>query len=72
VKIDKALIYVPIAFAIIVEALNLRYRSRQEKKSGTHVDPVKLRQPYTEAQDDDATAAATSSGPTDGPRGAIS
>ena len=72
VKIDKALIYVPIAFAIIVEVLNLRYRSRQEKKSGTHVDPVKLRQPYTEAQDDDATAAATSSGPTDGPKGAIS
>ena len=71
VKIDKALIYVPIAFAIIVEVLNLRYRSRQEKKSGTHVDPVKLRQPYTEAQDDDATAAATSSGPTDGPKGAI-
>ena len=72
VKIDKALIYVPIAFAIIVKVLNLRYRSRQEKKSGTHVDPVKLRQPYTEAQDDDATAAATSSGPTDGPKGAIS
>lgn len=72
VKIDKALIYVPIAFAIIVEVLNLRYRSRQEKKSGTHVDPVKLRQPYTEAQDDDATAAATSSVPTDGPKGAIS
>ena len=72
VKIDKALIYVPIAFAIIVEVLNLRYRSRQEKKSGTHVDPVKLRQPYAEAQDDDATAAATSSVPTDGPKGAIS
>jgi predicted tellurium resistance membrane protein TerC len=59
VKIDKALIYVPIAFAIIVEALNLTYKSRQEKKKGTHVDPVKLRQPYTEAQDAAATASAT-------------
>lgn len=60
VKIDKALIYVPIAFAIIVEALNLTYKSRQEKKSGTHVDPVALRQAYSTAPDRDATAAATS------------
>jgi predicted tellurium resistance membrane protein TerC len=59
VKIDKALIYVPIAFAIIVEALNLTYKSRQEKRKGTHVDPVKLRQPYTEAQDAAATASTT-------------
>jgi predicted tellurium resistance membrane protein TerC len=57
VKIDKALIYVPIAFAIIVEALNLTYKSRQEKKVGAHVDPVKLRQTYTEAPHDAATVS---------------
>lgn len=32
VKIDKALIYGPIAFAIVVEALNLAYKRRQHKR----------------------------------------
>ena len=45
VHIDKALIYVPIAFAIIVEALNLTYKARQEKRSGAAVEPVHLRNP---------------------------
>lgn len=40
VKIDKALIYVPIAFAIVVEALNLTYKARQEKRKGRAADPV--------------------------------
>jgi predicted tellurium resistance membrane protein TerC len=66
VHIDKALIYVPIAFAIVVEALNLTYKSRQEKRSGTHVDPVKLRHAYTKADDRDAVHAATSTAPTSG------
>lgn len=66
VHIDKALIYVPIAFAIIVEALNLTYKSRQEKRSGTHTDPVKLRHAYTKADDRDAVAAATSASPDSG------
>jgi len=48
VHIDKALIYVPIAFAILVEALNLTYKSRQEKRRGEVHDPVKLRQRITE------------------------
>ena len=48
VHIDKALIYVPIAFAIIVEALNLTYKSRQEKRRGEAHDPVKLRQRISE------------------------
>lgn len=45
VHIDKALIYVPIAFAIIVEALNLTYKSRQDKRKGHATEPVKLRTP---------------------------
>jgi len=64
VHIDKALIYVPIAFAIIVEALNLTYKARQEKRKGVHVDPVKLRNAYTKADDTDAVAAATTKGET--------
>jgi predicted tellurium resistance membrane protein TerC len=62
VHIDKALIYVPIAFAIIVEALNLTYKSRQEKRRGAPIEPVKLRHAYTKADDRDAVAAATSRG----------
>ena len=60
VHIDKALIYVPIAFAIIVEALNLTYKSRQEKRKGQTIEPVALRHAYTKASDVDAVAAATS------------
>lgn len=59
VHIDKALIYVPIAFAIVVEALNLTYKSRVEKRKGA-VEPVALRHAYTKAPDADAVAAATS------------
>lgn len=43
VKIDKALIYGPIAFAIIVEALNLVYRGRQAKRRNESIEPVELR-----------------------------
>jgi len=64
VHIDKALIYVPIAFAIVVEALNLTYKARQEKRKGIHTDPVKLRNAYTKADDTDAVAAATTKGAT--------
>ena len=66
VHIDKALIYVPIAFAIIVEALNLAQKARAEKRSGTTIDPVKLRHAYTKADDRDAVYAATSNAPTSG------
>jgi predicted tellurium resistance membrane protein TerC len=66
VHIDKALIYVPIAFAIIVETLNLTAKRRQEKRKGTAVEPVKLRHAYTKADDRDAVAAATSSGKASG------
>ena len=62
VHIDKALIYVPIAFAIVVEALNLTYKRRQEKRSGAATEAVKLRNAYTKADDTAAIAAATTKG----------
>lgn len=43
VHIDKALIYGPIAFAIIVEVLNLVYRGRQAKRRNETIAPVELR-----------------------------
>ncbi|MDP3208589.1 MAG: TerC family protein [Rhodoglobus sp.] len=66
VKIDKALIYVPIAFAIIVEALNLTYKARQEKREGRAADPVKLRTSYAKTAGDEALAAAISRDPGSG------
>jgi len=62
VKIDKALIYVPMAFAIIVEALNLAYKRRVEKREGP-IEPVHLRHAYTKAETYAAVAAATSHNP---------
>lgn len=43
VHIDKALIYGPIAFAIIVEVLNLVYRGRRARRRNETIEPVKLR-----------------------------
>lgn len=43
VKIDKALIYGPIAFAIIVEVLNLLNKGRQAKRRNEEITPVELR-----------------------------
>ena len=43
IKIDKALIYGPMAFAIFVEALNLIARARQARKSTKPATPVTLR-----------------------------
>lgn len=47
IKVDKALIYVPIAFAIGVEVLNLIYRGRQEKRKKVDPEPVQLHTPYS-------------------------
>jgi predicted tellurium resistance membrane protein TerC len=46
VHIDKALIYGPIAFAIIVEVLNLAYKSRQAKRRHETIEPVHLHSAY--------------------------
>jgi hypothetical protein len=66
VKIDKALIYGPVAFAIIVEALNLTYKNRQAKRSGDAVEPVHLREKYVDTSTADTTTdgAATVAAPT--------
>ncbi len=61
--IDKALIYVPMLFVIVVEALNLTYKSRVEKRAGKKIEPVALRHAYTKSPDADAIAAATSHEP---------
>lgn len=59
VKVDKALIYVPMAFAIAVEALNLVYRARQRTARGQTEQPIHLRNAASRADDTDAVAAAT-------------
>ena len=46
VHIDKPLIYGPIAFAILVETLNLRYRARQAKLRNETIEPVHLHSAY--------------------------
>ncbi len=56
--VDKALIYVPMAFGVAVEALNLVYRSRQRKRRGESADAVALRENYGGGDASDAKAAA--------------
>jgi predicted tellurium resistance membrane protein TerC len=64
IHVDKALIYVPMAFAVAVEALNLVYRARQKKKTGDASTPVELHHTYSHGDDTAAEAAAV--GATDG------
>jgi predicted tellurium resistance membrane protein TerC len=66
VHVDKALIYGPMAFAVIVEVLNLVYKARQAKKAGVTPEPVALRHAYTKADAADAVHAATAKGPESG------
>ena len=46
--IEKCFIYGPIAFAIVVEGLNLAYKSREDKRNHTEEEPVRLRQAIVE------------------------
>ncbi|WP_084157279.1 TerC family protein [Haematomicrobium sanguinis] len=46
-KIDKALIYGPMAFAVLVESLNLLYASRKAKRGGAKAEPVAMHSGYT-------------------------
>jgi len=46
VHVDKALVYGPIAFAIVVEALNLAYKRNQAKRTGSQPEPVHLRSAF--------------------------
>jgi predicted tellurium resistance membrane protein TerC len=59
-KADKALIYGPMAFAILVEAFNMAYRKRQRAAAGEGgTTAVELRQSRKRADDGDAVAAAS-------------
>ena len=59
IKVDKALIYVPMAFAVGVEVLNLIYRARQKKRHPERAEtPVELHHAHGYGDDSAATAAA--------------
>lgn len=66
VKIDKALIYGPMAFAIFVEALNLIAASRKAKRLRQQREPVRLHTAYPVDAETEAVHAATSSDPESG------
>ncbi|ACQ80409.1 Integral membrane protein TerC [Beutenbergia cavernae DSM 12333] len=57
VHVEKALIYGPMAFAVLVEALNLTYRRKQYERAQA-ATPVELRSRPRLADDGDALAAA--------------
>jgi hypothetical protein len=63
IKIDKALIYAPMAFAILVEALNLTYAARKAKREHKRQSAVQLRPQYPDADESVAVAAALSKDP---------
>lgn len=63
IKIDKALIYAPMAFAILVEALNLIASSRRAKREHRRQEAVRLRPEYPGVDESVAIAAALSTAP---------
>ena len=63
VHIDKALIYAPMAFAILVEALNLIYAARKAKREHKAQHAVQLRPQYPDVDESVAVAAALSKAP---------
>ena len=63
VHIDKAFIYAPMAFAILVEALNLTYAARKAKREHKRQSAVQLRPQYPDADESVAVAAALSKDP---------
>lgn len=66
IKIDKAMIYGPMAFAILVEALNLLAAARKARQDNTVRQPIALRPSYPGVDESVAIAAATSTGPDSG------
>jgi predicted tellurium resistance membrane protein TerC len=50
-KIPKGYVYSAIAFSVFVEVLNLKMAQRKAKKSASHVEAVKLHEPYLERHD---------------------
>jgi predicted tellurium resistance membrane protein TerC len=47
VHLDKAFIYGPMAFAVVVEALNISAKKRAEKRASKSEQPVHLREPIS-------------------------
>jgi predicted tellurium resistance membrane protein TerC len=66
VHIDKALIYGPMAFAILVEALNLTYSARKAKREHARQTAVQLRPTYPDVDESVAVNAALSTAPGSG------
>ena len=62
IKIDKALIYAPMAFAILVEALNLVASARKAKREQRRQHAVQLRPQYPDVDESVAVSAALSKG----------
>ena len=62
IKIDKALIYAPMAFAILVEALNLIASSRKARREQRRQHAVQLRPQYPDVDESVAVSAALSKG----------
>ncbi|MDE0545069.1 TerC family protein [Microbacterium sp. C7(2022)] len=60
VKIDKAFIYGPMAFAILVEALNLTSAARKAKREKARQTAVQLRPQYPDVDESVAVSAALS------------
>jgi predicted tellurium resistance membrane protein TerC len=48
VHLDKAFIYGPMAFAVVVETLNITYKKRQSQRTHRETEPVHLHQPIVE------------------------
>ncbi len=63
IHIDKALIYAPMAFAILVEALNLIYAARKAKREHKQQHAVQLRPQYPDVDESVAVSAALSKAP---------
>jgi predicted tellurium resistance membrane protein TerC len=66
IKIDKAFIYGPMAFAIFVEALNLAYSARKAKRDKREQHAVQLRPQYPDVDESVAVSAALSGGASGG------
>ena len=66
VKIDKAFIYGPMAFAILVEALNLTYAARKAKREQKKQTAVQFRPQYPDVDESVAVSAALSADPASG------
>jgi predicted tellurium resistance membrane protein TerC len=62
-SIDKAFIYGPMVFAILVETLNLTYAARKAKREKARREAVRLRPRYTDIDEQVAVSAALSKGP---------